>query len=204
MRRFSPLTVFVLSAFGWLVALTLLWSQVGAWTSYPVGVLSQIALDRGAPTWVRQVHLTPGSMDVDTVIEVPVEGGRHGELIIEASPMRYAYGLPIFLALLLAARGKGRAVRAAVGYALLLPVQAFSLTFYVLMQLMLATQFNMNTLWISQWQMELIVYAYQLGSLVLPTLAPILLWLWMDRAFVNDVLIHGWRRLTGSAALPES
>ena len=41
--------------------------------------------------------------------------------------------------------------------------------------------------------MEAIVYGYQLGSLVLPTLVPILLWLWMDRKFVNDVLIRSWR-----------
>lgn len=204
MRRFSPLTVFVLSAFGWLVALTLLWSKVGAWTSYPVGVISQVALDRGAPSWVRQVQLTPGNMEVDTSIEVPVEGGRYGELVLEASPMRYAYGLPIFLALLLAARGQGRVWRAFAGYALLLPAQAFSLTFYLLMQLMLATQFNANVLWISSLQMELIVYAYQLGTLVLPTLVPILLWLWMDRAFVNDVLVQGWRKMVDSEVQPES
>lgn len=203
MRRLSPSTVFVLSAFGWIVALTLLWSQVAAWTSYPVGGLSQIALERGVPTWVRQVHLSPGSMEVDTSVAVPVAeaGGRLGEVAIDANPMRYAYGLPIFLALLLAARGKGRAVRAVAGYLLLLPVQAFSLTFYVLMQLISTAQFNIRILWISQWQMDLIVYAYQLGSLVLPTLVPILLWLWMDRKFVSDVLIRGWREPAEPAAL---
>ena len=72
MRRPSALTIFVLSAFGWIVALTLLWSQVSAWTSYPVAVLSHIALEQGAPMWVRQVRLKPGSMEVDTAVAVPV------------------------------------------------------------------------------------------------------------------------------------
>lgn len=204
MRRPDPLTIFVLSAFGWIVVLTLLWSQVSAWTSRPVAVLSHIALDQGAPMWVRQVHLKPGSMEVDTTISVPVPeaGGRRGEITIEASPARYAYGLPIFLALLLAARGKGRAVRAVAGYVLLLPAQAFSLTFYVLMQLILATQLNIRVLRISQWQMELIVYAYQVGSLVVPTLVPILLWLWMDRKFVANVVMRGWHAAAAPAALP--
>lgn len=195
MRRLPPLTVFVLSAFGWIVGLTLLWSQVAAWTSHPVGMLSQVALDRGAPTWVRQVHLRPGSMEVDTSIMVPVAeaGGRQGELTIEVNPMRYAYGLPIFLALLFAARGKGLVVRAIVGYLMMLPAQAFSLSLYVLMQLALAAQLNIQTLWISQWQLELIVYAYQVGSLILPTLIPILLWLWMDRKFVAEVVMRGWQ-----------
>ncbi|MFN4119781.1 exosortase H-associated membrane protein [Acidovorax sp.] len=195
MRRPSALTIFVLSAFGWIVVLTLAWSQVSAWTSYPVGVLSHIALEQGAPMWVRQVHLKPGAMEVDTAIEVPVAqaGGQRGEITIEASPGRYAYGLPIFLALLLAARGPGRMVRAVAGYVLLLPFQALSLTMYSLMQMLLAAQLNLRALRISQWQMEAIVYGYQVGALVLPTLVPILLWLWLDRRFVNDVLVRGWR-----------
>ena len=195
MRRPSALTIFVLSAFGWIVVLTLAWSQVSAWTSYPVGVLSHIALEQGAPMWVRQVHLRPGAMEVDTAIEVPVAqaGGQRGEITIEASPGRYAYGLPIFLALLLAARGPGRVVRAVAGYVLLLPFQALSLTMYSLMQILLAAQLNLRFLRISQWQMEIIVYGYQVGALVLPTLVPILLWLWLDSRFVNDVLVRGWR-----------
>ena len=195
MRRPSALTIFVLSAFGWIVVLTLAWSQVSAWTSYPVGVLSYIALEQGAPMWVRQVHLRPGAMEVDTAIEVPVAqaGGQRGEITIEASPGRYAYGLPIFLALLLAARGPGRVVRAVAGYVLLLPFQALSLTMYSLMQMLLAAQLNLRFLRISQWQMEIIVYGYQVGALVLPTLVPILLWLWLDSRFVNDVLVRGWR-----------
>ncbi len=134
-------------------------------------------------------------MEVDTAIEVPVAqaGGQRGEITIEASPGRYAYGLPIFLALLLAARGPGRVVRAVAGYVLLLPFQALSLTMYSLMQMLLAAQLNLRFLRISQWQMEIIVYGYQVGALVLPTLVPILLWLWLDSRFVNDVLVRGWR-----------
>lgn len=202
MRRLSPLTIFVLSAFGWIVALTALWSQVSAWTSYPVGALSHMALEQGAPMWVRQVHLSPGNMEVDTAISVPVPdaGGRRGEVTIDASTARYAYGLPIFIALVLAARGRGRLGRVAAGYALLLPFQAFSLTMSALMQMVLAAQADIRLLRVSQWQMEAIVYGYQLGSLVLPTLVPILLWLWLDRQFVNDVLIRSWRESLPPAA----
>lgn len=195
MRRLSPLTIFVLSAFGWILALTVLWSQVSAWTSYPVGVLSHMALEQGAPMWVRQVHLSAGAMEVDTAIFVPVSaaGGRRGEITIDVSTARYAYGLPIFMALVLAARGGRRLGRVVAGYVLLLPFQAFSLTMGALMQMVLAAQADIRLLRVAQWQMEAIVYGYQLGSLVLPTLVPILLWLWMDRKFVSDVLIRSWR-----------
>lgn len=192
----------MLSAFGWIVALTALWSQLSAWTSYPVGVLSHMALEQGAPMWVRQVHLSPGTMEVDTAISVPIPdaGGRRGEITIDVSTARYAYGLPIFIALVLATRGRGRLGRVAAGYALLLPFQAFSLTMNALMQMVLAAQADIRLLRASQWQIEAIVYGYQLGSLVLPTLVPILLWLWMDRKFVNDVLIRSWRESLPPAA----
>lgn len=48
----------------------------------------------------------------------------------------------------------------------------------------------------------LILYGYQVGSLVVPTLAPILLWLWMDKKFVAEVVMRGWRGPAAPAALP--
>jgi hypothetical protein len=195
MRRTSRLTIFILSVFAWIVVLTVLWSRVSAWTSHPVGVIAHVALEQGAPMWVRQVHLEPGAMEVDTAVAIPVPqaGGRMAEFTVEANPARYAYGLPIFLALLLAAGGKKRLGRAAAGYLLLLPVQAFSLYMYLLMQIVLTAQANVRLLRVSHWQIEAIVYGYQVGALVLPTLVPVLLWLWLDRRFVNDVVVQGWR-----------
>ena len=37
------------------------------------------------------------------------------------------------------------------------------------------------------------MYGYQVGSLVVPTLAPILVWLWLDRQFVAKVVVPAWR-----------
>lgn len=202
MRRPSALTLFGLSAFAWIVVLMLVWTKVSPWVSYPVAALSHMALEQGAPMWVRTVHKRPGSMEVDTSIEVPVPqaGGRRAEISLEADPGRYAYGLPIFLALLLAARGPGRWSRAVGGYLLLLPVQAFSLSFYLLMQMVLSAQANARVLRVEQWQLESIVYGYQVGSLVLPTLAPFLLWLWLDRKFVEEVLVRAWQGRTAAAS----
>ena len=195
MRRPSPFVVFVASAFGWMLALTVLWTQISPWTSYPVGVISSVALEQGAPMWVREVRLKPGVMDVDTRVAIPVPsaGGRRAEVTIDVNPARYAYGLPIFLALLLAARGPRRLMRGVVGYLVLLPAQAFSLSMYALMQLVLAAQVNARLLRIAPWQLELLVYGYQVGSLVVPTLAPILVWLWLDRQFVAKVVVPAWK-----------
>ncbi len=207
MRRAASLKAFVIGLFIGVVLLTLAWTRVSPWTSYPIGMVAGAVLEHAAPGWVRESRLAPGRLEVDTSVAIatPQTGNQPVEITLESDPGRYAYGLPIFLALLLAARGPGRTVRALAGYALLLPLQAFSLCMQLLMQLLLTAQFDVRTLRVAQWQMEALVYGYQLGSLVVPTLAPIVIWLWLDRAFVNEVVIGAWRRsLAARGATPES
>ncbi|SFD80847.1 exosortase H-associated membrane protein [Paracidovorax konjaci] len=196
MRRAASLKAFVIGLFVGVVVLTLAWTRVSPWTSYPVGMVAAVAMEHTAPGWVRESRLAPGRLEVDTSVAIATQqtGNRMVEITLESDPGRYAYGLPIFLALLLAARGPGRAVRALAGFALLVPLQAFSLAMQLLMQLLLTAQFDVRALRVEQWQMEALVYGYQLGSLVVPTLAPIVVWLWLDRAFVNEVVIGAWRR----------
>jgi hypothetical protein len=199
-RRLPLLTRFVLLAFAGVIAITLLWTKATPWLSYPVALLSHVALEQVAPMWVRTVHTRPGHIEVDTSVEiaVPEAGGRKAEITLDADPGRYAYGLPIFLALLLAAwgaaRAPGRLWRAALGYLLLLPAQAFSLVMYLLMQLASAAQFDQRALRVDQWQVESIVFGYQVGVLVLPTLVPVLVWLLLDRKFFTDVIVHAWKQ----------
>ncbi len=199
-RRPPVLVRFALWAFAGVVGLTLLWTQASPWLSYPVAAVSHVALEQVAPMWVRSVHKRPGLIEVDTTVEVvaPQSGGRRGEVMLDADPGRYAFGLPIFWALLLAAwgaaRAPGRLQRALLGYVLLLPVQAFSLVMYLLMQLVGATGLDVRALRVEQWQVEAIVYGYQVGVLVLPTLAPVLMWLLLDRKFFTDVIVHGWKQ----------
>ena len=48
-----------------------------------------------------------------------------------------------------------------------------------------------GSLRIDQWQLEGIALAYQAGTLMVPTLAPILIWVWLDRRFVREHLASG-------------
>jgi hypothetical protein len=191
----SRLSRFFLAAIAWLLVLTAGWMTVSRWTSQPVGFLAQVALEQAAPYWVRSVRLTPGLIEADTRIEVRVPGaasGARGELMVDAKTAHYSYGLPILLALLLAARSRGLWRRAVAGYLLLLPFQAFSLMFDLLKQMGVAAAGGAAALGIDQWQLEGIGFGYQFGTLVLPTLAPIMLWLWMDRDFFRQVVAEQW------------
>ena len=141
------------------------------------------------------------------IVLKPVAGGRRAEVLLEANPGRYAFGLPILGALLFAAwavrRAPGRLWRLGLGYVLLLPFQSFSLVMYLLMELASASQFNIRTLRIEQWQLEAIVYGYQFGVLVVPTLVPVLVWLLLDGKFFS-AFAHDWKQSTRRAVWPSA
>lgn len=187
MTRRKPLTRFFLRTLVLLVLLTGVWSQVGKWTSQPVSTLTHMALEFGAPYWVESVSKSPELIEVQSRLQVAMKGGV-GDVIVGANPSHYAYGLPILWALLLAAGGPGRVGKLALGYVLLLPGQAFSLTLDLVKQMAMAVPGGARVLHIEQWQLELIGLGYQLGTLVLPTVVPIAVWLALDRAYVGQLV----------------
>lgn len=197
MKPQSSLGIFFASAVAWFLALTLIWLQVNAWTSYPVAGIAHIALEHGARNWVRKTQKAPGRLEAETRIVVAVPGqGREraqAELIVDVDPSHYAYGLPLFLALLLASRSRHLLRKALAGYVLLLFPQAVSLLFEILSQIMVAGR-SSGSLEIASWQMEGIALGYQFGSLLLPTLAPTALWLWFEREFFSAVIVAGVSR----------
>jgi len=201
MNRPASLASFSGWAVAWFLALTILWLQVSAWTSYPAASIAHIVLGNGATDWVRSIHNAPGLLQVDTRVLVTMpeqeQGSGMAELIAEANPAHFAYGLPLFLALLLASRSQHFFRRSLTGYVILLIPQTFSLVFDILKQIMVSAG-NPAALGITRWQMEGIALGYQFGSLLLPTLAPVILWLWLDRAFFAAVILDGWLRKTAA------
>lgn len=191
----THLWLFFARAIGWFLLTTLLWMQISSWTSYPTASLAHIVLDTSAGYWVRSVQKAPGRIEVETRVEVKLPDNTKergtAELVAQADPAHYAYGLPLFLALLLASRSRHFFRRAFAGYLILLIPQTFSLVFDILRQIMVSAR-NPAALGIDQWQMEAIAMGYQVGSLLLPTLAPVAVWLWFDRAFFAAVILDGW------------
>lgn len=194
MKRFSNVWVFFATALVAFLVLTLLWMQVSAWTSWPAGKIAATTLEVAAPRWIRSAEIQPGRLYVETRIEVKIPGQSRekgiAELVTEVNPAHYAYGLPMFLALLIASRSKRFFRNALIGYCLLQFTQAFSLVFGVLKQIVQLTG-GAGELQVPQWQLEAIVLCYQFGALLLPALAPVLIWLWLEKSFFAAVVVDG-------------
>jgi hypothetical protein len=206
----SPLPRFFAIAAVALIALTLAWRPVAGTLAAPAAWLAATTMRTLFPDWVRSAKGGAGRLEVETRLTVKptpqqmadakragqaIPEGAVAEVVLETDPSLPGYGLPILLALLLAARGKRLILRALLGAACLVPFQAYCLVTELLKQAAITSGAAAQT-GFSALQINLIAYAYQLGALLVPTLAPILIWVWLDRAFFAAVVIEGWLERT--------
>ena len=200
------LKFFLLTALAFIV-MTAGWRFVADYASRPAGFVARVVLEMGfSNTWLRTTTQSAHHLEVETRIMVQptpqqraqaVAAGQFippnavAEAVLEVDPARYGYGLPILLALLIAARSGKFLRKAVLGTLLLIPFQAFTIMMVLLKDLAFKSGAGAQ-LGYAQWQLELIAYGYQLGVLLIPTVAPIAIWLWLDNKYVTTVLLNGW------------
>lgn len=109
--------------------------------------------------------------------------GAHTAPPVEAEPgvnvSVYTFGIALFLALSAAARFSRRALPIAVGVAILALLPAWGVAFDVMRQLMATAQLA-PYLELGAGARTAIALGYQVGSLLLPTLAPVALWVGLN------------------------
>lgn len=194
----APLAGFFAKGVLWLVVLTALWAPLADWTMRPAAAVATAALQTVFPWWVRGGTYRDDTLEVGTRIRIEVAGAPRGakaELIAETQPSHVGFGLPMLLALLLASGGRNRLRKSLIGITALIPCQAFSVFFAILKQAALGSGLAATVqLGFSPWQLNAIALCYQLGVLLVPTLAPILLWLRLEPGFLSALIFEGQLR----------
>lgn len=194
----SPLAGFFAKGVLWLVVLTALWAPLADWTMRPAATVATIALQTIFPWWVRGGTYRDDTLEVGTRIRIEVADaprGARAELIAETKPSHFGFGLPMLIALLLASGSRRPLRKLFIGIAALIPCQAFSIFFAVLKQAALGSGLAATVqLGFSPWQLNAIALCYQLGVLLVPTLAPILLWLLLEPGFLSALIFEGQLR----------
>jgi len=109
-----------------------------------------------------------------------------GLVTVSVDGLLYSFGMPMFAALTLAAREPRRWTILAAGIVALLPFVAFG----VVADLLRAVAVSSESLVASQAgfsaaQREVIVFAYQFGTLILPTVTPAIAWVVTHRSFLE-------------------
>ena len=109
-----------------------------------------------------------------------------GIITVDVNLLLYSFGLPLFVALTLAARERRWKRHLVVGYVALQPIVAWG----VLADFLKNVAITAGPAVASQtgfvaWQREAIAFAFQLGSLILPAVVPAVLWVALHGRFIS-------------------
>ena len=182
--------LFALRVLGWSVALFALWFLAARPLSLGVAWGAGALLRAGAP--VERTHERWKAPQV--VFDVELDGAAtyrsqlRTDAIFEvaANPLKQTFGLPFFLALLFASRASRLAINAVLGGALLLALAALGVACEVAINLGALTNPGGGALVpFNSTQATLAALGFQLGTLILPTVVPVMLWTAMDPRYIG-------------------
>jgi hypothetical protein len=187
--RVSSLGRFVLRVVAWLPLTFLVWYLAAPLLVWPVALLSEFVTRIAFRELVTSVEQSGPLLTFVTSLKIPqgmATSGARAVLSVDSNVLLFSFGLPLLAALILAAGEPNRMRNLLVGYAILLPFQAFGVIADFLKNVVIlagpavASQTNF-----SAFQRELIVFSYQFATLILPTVIPAIVWVLMHRRFLE-------------------
>lgn len=191
--RENPLARFILRVAAWLPLTFAIWYIAAPLLVWPVTLLST-AVTRGAfGDLVRGVEQSGQMITFVTVLrpgQATTSTGAVsvGVLSFDVNVLVYSFGLPMLAALILAARRPRWWRVLLLGYLVLLPFETWSVVAELLKDVAIgagpsvASQTGFTAV-----QREVIAFAYQFGSLILPAVAPAVAWVLMHRRFLESL-----------------
>jgi hypothetical protein len=188
----GPLPGFIARVFAWLPAAFFVWYLGAPVLLWPVALLVQLVARIGFADLVGGIEQAGGMLTFATTLKPGGTAATGGQITVDVNMLLYAFGLPLYAALVLAARQPGWPRRLMAGYAVMLPFIAWG----VLADFLKNVAITAGPAIASQtgfvaWQREAIAFAYQFGSLILPTVVPAVAWVLTHRAFLERLKVGG-------------
>ncbi len=194
----GPLRTLLFGAALWLPLAFFIWFYLSALLVAPVRWIAEKVLVGWMPevfTGSEQAgyeinFLT--TLPVDKAFLPPgVDPSEVAPLMFSVNPMIYGYSFPVLIGLVMATplRMRQRAFQFAVSLACLWPMQAFGVVFDALKTL----RFNVGPLGTQAVEAaglsaNLIAFCYQAGYLIFPAVMPIVIWVALNRAFIERLV----------------
>lgn len=178
---------FVLRTFLWLPPCFAAWYFSAPVHATVAGAIARVWVDLFKSGLVSALERQGSELVFVTTLKVQPAPGQTALLVPDVNSLLYTYGLAFFLALMLAAGGKWWKILA--GAALLLPFQGWGIAFDFLVQVGVRLGADVAAqAGLTGWRGEAIALGYQVGSLIFPTLIPVMLWAVFARPFIESAL----------------
>ncbi len=190
----KALTPFIIKVLFWLPFCYYFWYISAPYTTIVTSYLIELLLKNSLGDFILGLEQTGYSIEIivkATLSESEIPKGKIAELLYPINPLQYNYGLPLCLALILAATNSllksGRNI--VISILLLLLVQLWGVYFDFLKSLFLQTPSHLvGNIVLQDWQFDFIAICYQIGALVLPSVAPLVIWLFLYKDFVSQFM----------------
>ncbi|MFK5986969.1 MAG: exosortase H-associated membrane protein [Pseudomonadota bacterium] len=129
--------------------------------------------------------------EIEVITWFSIAGSKMSQLAFDINPLKYSYGLPLFFALIFSYGGEpiDKLLKCILAYLVISCAQVWGISFDIIRHLLFefssayAAHFNFSSL-----QILLISYGSQLGFLLLPSLTPILLWIYLENKKFNSLI----------------
>ncbi|MCB1777174.1 MAG: hypothetical protein KDI50_07045 [Candidatus Competibacteraceae bacterium] len=199
-----PIDRFLIRVLLWLApAFVIWWYALGSLLLLPVAGWTHWVLTYCFPQAIAAVEAHGITVDIVTQFlttapePIAPSPGAQAQLIFTLNALKYTYGLPLLLALTLAAPTKigDKLYRTIMGSLVFLLIPVWGLVCEALkvlvfqMEPAIAAQMGSTPL-----TRELLALAYQLGYLILPAVAPMLIWAALHRDFLREWLPQAQQR----------
>lgn len=172
----------------WLPLTFACWYLAAPLFVWPVAVLSEVVTRTALGDLVKTVEQNGPLVNFITSLRPgQATSGAKTVLEVECNVLLFTFGLPMLAALILAACEPHRVRHLLIGYAVLLPFQTFSVVADFLKNAaILAGPAVASQIGFTSLQREVIAFSYQFGTLILPTVAPAVVWVLMHRRFLES------------------
>ena len=181
----QPLFRFVCITLAWLPVAFAVWYVLAPVILLPAEAIVRVLVHAFFRGLVTSIESHGGVLSFVTTLR-PGEARAGGVLTVDVNMLLYAFGLPLFAALTLAARQRAMWRSLAIGYLAMMPFVAWG----VLADFLKNVAITASPLVVSQagfgaLARDIIVFAYQLGSLILPAVVPAVAWVLTHRLFLT-------------------
>ena len=182
----SPLAWLIVRVFAWLPATFAIWYFAAPVLLWPAAFLAELVGRSGFADIVRGVEQTRAELTFATTLKAGSAGASGGEIAVAVDLLLYSFGLPLYAALVLAAKEPRWPRRLLVGYAVLMPFVAWGALadFLKSVAITMGPQIASQT-GFAAWQREAIAFSYQMGALIVPTVVPVVVWVVTHRALLE-------------------
>lgn len=192
-----PLVRFVVVVLAWLPLAFGAWWLLAPIILWPAQLLVTVVARIGFGDLVTNVEAHGSTLSFLTTLK-PGRAEAGGILSVDVNMLLYAFGLPLFAALTLAARQRAWWRTLLIGYVAMLPFIAWGVVADFLKNIAITSSpLVASQAGFSAYERDMIAFAYQFGSLILPAVVPAVAWVLMHRAFLERLHASADRRQRG-------